>query len=87
MAEIQLTVEENDAAIDMEIEEAQEVEVLETDHSRLTNRDAADQHPEEAITGLVEDLKAHDEAIASLEKNKMRLMTAAETEAILNAQQ
>lgn len=96
MAEITLKVEENDTEVDMDIDEAQEV--LETDHERLTNRDAADSHPKKAITGLEEDLKAlreadeaagrsiqyQGEALASLEKITMRPMTAAEAEEILN---
>lgn len=91
MAEIMLTVEENDVTVDMEIDETQEVEVIETDHTKLTNRDAEDQHPKKAITGLVEDLKAladtdktQGEAIAALEEKIMRPMTAAEAEEILN---
>lgn len=35
-----------------------------TDHAKMTNRDAKEQHPIEAITGLAEKLKAQDEAIS-----------------------
>lgn len=96
MAEITLKVEENNTEVDMDIDEAQEV--LETDHERLTNRDAANSHPQGAITGLEDDLKAlreadeaagrsiksQGEALDSLEKKILRPMTAAEAEEILN---
>ena len=35
-----------------------------TDHAKMTNRDAKDQHPIEAITGLAEKLKTQDETIS-----------------------
>lgn len=83
MVDINLTVEENEVPVDMDIDEAQTV--LETDHEKLTHRDAADSHPIDAITGLAEALKAQSEATASLEKKILRPMTAAEAEEILNA--
>lgn len=94
--DINLQVAEDGAAVDLDIDEAQEV--LEKDHSKLENRDAQDSHPEEAITGLAEDLrslreadksltetqKSQGEAITELEKKIILPMTAEEAREILN---
>ena len=94
--DINLQVDEEGVSVDLDIAEAQEI--IEKDHSKLQNRDAADAHPQEAITGLVDDLRdlreagqsltdtqrSQGEAIAELEKNKMLPMTAEEAREILN---
>lgn len=94
--DINLQVAEDGAAVDLDIDEAQEV--IEKDHSKLENRDAPDSHPEKAITGLDEDLrslreadksltetqKSQGEAITELEKKIMLPMTAEEAREILN---
>ena len=40
----------------VEVEKEVEVYVVEKDHTKLTNRDAADQHPLSAITNLKKEL-------------------------------
>ena len=80
MAEIKLDVAEDQVALGMEIAEAQTV--LETDHEKLTNRDAENSHPMSAITGLDDAVKGINK---SIEENKVQILTKEETEEILNA--
>ena len=75
MAELDLTVEENAVALDMEIEEAQTV--YENDHSLLINRDAVDSHLISAITGLARALSDLAGDIEDLDRNQ-----ASQSEAI-----
>lgn len=48
--------------LNMEIEDVQLVHITERDHNKLNNRDVADQHPIEAITGLGDKLSEVDKA-------------------------
>lgn len=60
---------EDDAAhFPVEFKEVQQVEAGTTDHSRLKNRDAANQHPMSAITGLEKALEEKQPAGAYLTK-------------------
>lgn len=68
MAELDMIVEENEVALDMEIAEAQTI--YENDHAILINRDAADSHPISAITGLAGVLQELAGDIDDLDRNQ-----------------